>query len=156
MDDRAFRISLAYVNAMVEPNREDDKKEPLDEKKIRELSRSALESYYPTFIQSYLRNLDITEIISLMFFITNQFGETAPQESLEKALTPLKVKILNSIGDSAMLEKGSLLDKVTAYFKENPPEAKNDIDSYVQQILGQIKNNTKRTVPKLERIISQY
>lgn len=156
MDDRAFKVSLASVYAMVDPNQDDTTKEPFDQKKVRDLTQSALKSYYPTFLHTYLRNLDITQIIALMFFVTRQFGETAPQESLEKALIPYKLKILNAIGDSALLDKGSLLDRITAYFAENPPEVESDIDQYVQQQLGEIKQNTKRTVPKLERIISLY
>ena len=91
-----------------------------------------------------------------MYFITKQFGDSAPQNSLEKALTPFKIKILNAIGDSALLDKGSLLDKVTSYVRENPTTKEEEIDSYVQQMLGEIKINTKRTGPKIERIIQQY
>lgn len=156
MDNRAFRVSLAYVNAMVEDPQQEDKNAPFDEKKVRELSQDALESFYPTFIHAYLRNMDINQIISSMYFLTQQFGNTAPQDSLEKALTPLKNKILNSIGDAAMLDRGSLLDKITGYFKENPTSSEEEISQYVQKELGVIKNNLKRTVPKLERITEQY
>lgn len=148
MNDRAFRVSLSYVTDQTEEN--------LDSNKIKELAKEALSSYYPTFLHTYLRSLDITEIISLMFFVTKQFGDKEPQDFLEKALLPVKVKILNAIGDSALLEKGSLLDKVTAYFNENPPKQEDDIDQYVQHLLNEIKNNTKRTGPKMDRIITQY
>lgn len=156
MDSRAFGVSLAYVNAMVDDPQQEDNNAPFDEKTVRELSQNALESFYPTFIQSYLRNLDINQILTSMYFITKQFGDTAPQDSLEKVLTPFKIKILNAIGDAAMLEKGSLLDKITGYFKENPTSSEEDISGYVQKELGVIKNNLKRTAPKLERIIDQY
>lgn len=154
MDERAFRVSIAHVNAMVETETNKDK--PLDEARVKEIAQDALKSYYPTFLHTYLRNLEVTDIITLMFFVTKQFGDTEPQSSLKKTLTPFKIKILNAIGDAAMLEKGSLLDKTTNYFRENPADSESDIEQYVQKTLTEIKNNTKRTAPKLERIISQY
>jgi hypothetical protein len=154
MDDRAFRVSIAHINAMVETKT--DKDGPLDEARVKEVAQNALKSYYPTFLHTYLRNLEVTDIITLMFFITKQFGATEPLSSLKKTLTPFKIKILNAIGDAAMLDKGSLLDKTTTYFRENPADSESDIEQYVQRILSEIKNNTKRTAPKLERIVSQY
>ena len=153
MDDRAFRISLAHLTAMAEPK---ENTGTLDEAQVKKLIQDALKSYYPTYIHSFLRNLDINQIISLMFFTVHQFGETAPSESLLKILNPLKIKILNAIGDSAMLAEGSLLEKIMTYFKENPTNSEDEIDQYVQKVLGEIKINLKRTVPKLERILSQY
>lgn len=156
MDERAFRISLAsLVESKTETESEEKNREVLDEQRIKELAQDALKSYYPTFLHSHLRNLNINELISLMFIIVSQFGKSEPQKLLNQTLTPLKTKILNNIGDAALLEKGSLLDKVCDYFRENPPDTTSDVETYVKQMLTKIRNNTKRSVPKLERVVTQ-
>jgi len=157
MDNRAFKVSLAFLNiAQTPPVVEETKGELLSEDEIKKLTQNALKTYYPTFIQSYIRNLDVNTLLTLMYFLVKQFNSsTIPQENLAKLITPLKMKILSYIAETAMLDKGSLLETVTTYFKENPTALEEDVEKYVQQLLTSIKINTKRALPKVNRLYTQ-
>jgi len=153
MDNRAFKISLAFLNISKTPQETEEFFSDIDLKKH---TQNYLKRYYPTFIQAYIRNLDTNTLISLMYFLVKQFNvSTVPQENLAKLITPLRNKILNSIMETAFLDSGSLTETIMQYFKENPTKSEDDVSDYIQQLLTSIKNNTKRSLPKLNRLYTQ-
>lgn len=149
MRSRALRVAMTYLQESKLAQTEQEEPEVLDELQLGQAINDALDTFYPAYIQQWLRNMDFREFATSMNFIVDQFHESeGPVQQLKSELSNLKNRFLKSIEDVAKSEKDSIKDSVAEHFKRNPATSVEDVEDYMRTFLIGIKNHTKREVPK--------
>jgi hypothetical protein len=142
MKSRAERVVFSYLKISQTENTE---VEVFNEKEVQDTISEALDSFYPTYINSKLRNLSMEDLLKSSTSLVKNFGNLS-EDLYYKSISGLKNKILNSIGDSALSDQGSLKTKYLNHFKLNPTNNVQDIEDYIKKDLSDIVKDTQRDI----------
>ena len=161
MSSRALKVAFAYLEgnqkiALTEPGEtpdEDTEENFLSDQEVSDAAEEALETYFPAYLGQWMRSADLASLFTFMTYVVNQFNSSdSPKQQLISELSSLENKILKSIDEVAKSENNSIRDTVENYFKTNPTTSAEEVEDYMKSFLLEIKNKTKRQIPKWKEV----
>jgi len=157
MSSRALKIAFAYLKekqkfALTEPE-EGTEEQILSDVEVSQAANDALETFYPAYLGQWMRNSDLASIFTYMTYVVNQFNSSSsPQQQLISQFSSFKNKILSNIEEVAKSDSNSIKETVESHFKANPASSVEEVEDYMKSFLLNIKNTTKRQIPKWKEI----
>jgi len=150
MDERSLRVACKYIESQTE----EEEKDTLSDSKIKEITKDALDRYYPAVIQSFLRQLDTLPLFLAADFSASQFSDTGvPREQLSELLSNLRTRVFSSLREVAFMDNESIQDTILAYVKTQKNMTEDDIDTHVRSFLGDLRRDTIKFGRRIENMI---
>jgi len=146
--DRTYRIALTYLA------KDEALEKQIDETKVRSLAKKSIKESLETLLFPFLRQLPVSKLFEISNYVLSDFSPTkVPTDYFSKSLINLKIKILESLLNAALLDKDSLTDVIVDYVKANPDMTDTEIETHIRTMMTTIKRNALSYLRRIEQLL---